>query len=179
MKVNMTFEAGDLYRWTAAVVRELRYSQQEEASNSRRNAIRFKSMLTQFIASNAFPFDVPALSAKYLEWKTKHGYPTRIGMLKGELLSSITVQPYPNNAWFTGVNPNAVDSGGKNWNLEGPSKLVLEYALYLEEGTRGTYRRGPQPARPIFRRTNEHYAESGLWRTEALRSLARFKGAWR
>jgi hypothetical protein len=148
-------------------------------------ATSYRNEVAKGISKGNFPFIVPSLSDSYVAWKASHGYPTGIGRLKGDLLNSLVVMRggaftgANEKGWFGGVNPNAIGAPGKNWNLDGPAKLVLEYGRYLEYGTKGTYRRGPQPARPIFGNMRKFFVSSGLMLKEAMKSLTKVRRAWR
>jgi hypothetical protein len=172
--LKVTFIASDYHRWMSALKRAQRTAIDQTQTATRHMAIGYKNLLSQFISTNSFPFDIPGLSKDYLDWKREHGFPTRIGMLKGELLASITAFPL-NKGWFGGVDPRAIGSAGKNWSLTSKRRnLILEYALWLEEGNR----KGKQPPRPIFERSSEYYA-SNKWMDEGNRALRRIRQSWR
>jgi len=128
-------------------------------------ALEYKDEVSKVIASQAFHKPLAPLSVKYRDWKAAHGFPTSIGILKRDLLQSLivlkeSVRAY--GAYYGGVDPSASDQGGKNWYLQGASKKIITYAIWLEEGRGPTKTGGAQPARPIFKDTREFYAK-GPW----------------
>lgn len=172
--IKITFIARDFNSWVSAVHRVRNKTIDQTQTMTRHMAIDYKNLLARFISTNAFPFDLPNLSKEYVNWKREHGFPTRIGMLKGELLAHLTTYPLK-KGWFGGVDPRAIGSAGKNWSLKSKRRnLILEYAWWLEEGNRG----GKQPPRPIFRKTTEHYVNNG-WVNQGFKALNRIKNSWR
>lgn len=183
--IYVTFKSVDYERFKRAIARVRRTVYAQADVVTRYMAIDYKNKVAQAIASNNFPFAVPGLSADYLAWKASHGFPTRIGTLKGDLLGSLTVlrggqfTAANEKGWFGGVHPNAIGSSGKNWSLDGPAKLVIEYGTYLEKGTRGTPRRQAQPPRPIFKRMREYYIASGQMLQQGQKALRRVRSQWK
>ncbi len=124
----------------------------------RLGAIEYKNLVIRAISTNNFVGTVPDLKESYKSWKAKHGFPTKIGILKHDLLNNIQAFKVP-KGWFGGVEPSTSDSGGKNWRLQGPSKLIVKYAIWLEEGNRRG-RRDYQAPRPIFMPIANQYAQN-------------------
>jgi len=172
--IKITFIARDYNRWMSAVRRINNMAIDQTQTMTRHMAIDYKNLLARFISTNAFPFDLPTLSRVYVEWKREHGLPTRIGILKGELLANLTTYPL-RLGWFGGVDPRAMGSPGKNWSLKTSRRnLILQYAWWLEEGNR----EGKQKPRPIFRKTKEYYVDNG-WLKQGVRALGRIRNSWR
>lgn len=159
-RIYYFFDPKDFKRWTSAVLRLARFAQSQENDLPRHCAIDYKNLVSTVIATQNFPKKVPDLSESYAEWKRTHGFPMRIGILKNDLLSNIITRK-DKDGWYSGVHPEAMGSGNKNWSLRGPSKRIVQYAIWLEEGRGRTPTSGPQPARPIFIPTGKKYQKEG------------------
>jgi hypothetical protein len=176
-RIYYYFDPNDFKRWTSAVLRIMRFVKSQENDLPRYGAIDYKNMVSRVISTQDFGRRLPALSKSYADWKKSHGFPLRIGILKFDLLSNIITRK-EKDGWYSGVHPEARDSGGKNWSLRGPSKRIVQSAIWLEEGRGRTPTSGPQPARPIFIPTAKRYKKEGwLKRHEVARR--RLMSKWR
>ncbi len=164
----------DYQRWLAAVTRLETEMEGTVSEYNRINATKYRNLVIQNIMSQKFAPDYKPLSLRYVEWKIKHGFPMSHWILKGDLLRNIIVQRAASQRtdWESGPDPVALDSGGKNWALNGPAKLISKYAAWGEYGT------SKQPPRPIFAPTTYEF-QTTYWQVEADRVLKKIQGKWR
>lgn len=159
MRLYISFKGSDLSRYAAALIR-LESDVPKIADNMcRYGAIEYKTQVIGAIATQNFVTRVPKLRKKYLDWKVSHGFGTQIGVLGHDLLANIVAMPWVGGGWFGGVDPNARDTGNKNWGLRGPSNLIAKYACWLEEGNRDG-RPDRQVRRPIFMPIAKRYVKT-------------------
>jgi hypothetical protein len=176
MRLYINFKTHDFMRYIGALSRIETTLPKTADDMCRYGAIDYKTEVTVVIATQNFVTRVPKLKKKYLEWKVEHGFPQRIGILKYDLLNNIKAIKVQ-DGWFGGVDPNARDSGGKNWSLRGPSNLVAKYAVWLEEGNR-LGKPDQQRPRRIFMPIAKRYAKTGyIKRVEQARD--RMARQWR
>jgi hypothetical protein len=134
----------------------------EEDRLPRVSSYGYRNEVSRVISSQDFHKNVPALSTSYRTWKALHGFPVSIGILKRDLLQNLTVMRMGRGVYYSGVDPTANDEGRKNWYLNGASKRIITYAIWLEEGRGPTKTGGPQPPRPIFIPTANWFADN-VW----------------
>ena len=158
MKLYISFKGVDFSRYVTALNR-LQADVPKIADNMcRYGAIEYKTLVTGAIAMQNFVTRVPKLKKSYMEWKILHGLTPRIGILDHDLLNNIIAYQVP-GGWFGGVDPNASDSGGKNWGRKGQSNPIVKYATWLEEGNRMGEPDVQRP-RPIFMPIAKRYAKT-------------------
>jgi hypothetical protein len=159
MRLYVSFKASDFNRYVAALGRMTTDVPLIADSMCRYGAIEYKTEVIRAIITGNFATRVPRLTEKYLEWKKAHSFPSGIGRLKDDLISSIGTYEIA-TGWFSGVDPIGFDTGGKNWGLSGPSKLISKYAVWLEEGNREGEPDRQKPRR-IFMPIARRYAKTG------------------
>ena len=115
----------------------------------------------------------PPYSERYGNWKKKYGwqgYPSP-WRLKGDLVKSLGAYKF-GEGYIGGVEPGAMDSGGKSWfgkgksGAKGPSKSIEMYGRVGEN------------RRPVFTPTMEEYAKDG-WQKRGDEMLKRIEADWR
>lgn len=98
-------------------------------------------------------------SPHYKAWKDSEGFGNKFWKLQGDLeraTGSHRIKETKNTCeYLGGVKAGARDSGGKNWELKGPSKEIVTYGKWMEFGRRG------QPARPLFGPMARKYYRTG------------------
>jgi len=115
----------------------------------------------------------PAYSKRYRNWKYEYGwmgYPAP-WKLRGDLVKSLGAYRLA-DGYIGGVEPGAMDSGGKSWFGEGkaggkgPSKPIEMYGRVEEN------------RRPIFGPSMNEYAKDG-WLKRGDEMLKRIEADWR
>ena len=115
----------------------------------------------------------PAYSERYGGWKKKYGwqgYPSP-WKLRGDLVKSLGSYRL-GDGYLGGVQPGAMDSGGKSWHGKGKA------------GPKGNsksiemYGRVEEKRRPVFTPTMEEYAKDG-WQKRGDEMLKRIEADWR
>ena len=118
----------------------------------------------------------PAYSKRYRNWKYEYswqGYPSP-WRLKGDLVKSLGAYKF-GEGYIGGVEPGAMDSGGKSWDgkgklgAKGDSKPIEMYGRVGEYGKK---------KRPVFTPTMEEYAKDG-WQKRGDEMLKRIEADWR
>jgi|FLOH01.1.fsa_nt_gi hypothetical protein len=115
----------------------------------------------------------PAYSKRYRNWKYEYGwmgYPSP-WRLRGDLMRSLGSYRY-GDGYLGGVQPGAMDSGGKSWfgkGRLGPSGKIKSIEMYgnVEEARR-----------PLFEPTMEEYAGAG-WLKRGDEMLGKIESRWR
>lgn len=169
MNLYISFKANDFNRYMSALTRLDSYVPKIADNMCRYGAIEYKTELLQAFSTQNFATRIPKLRKKYLQWKIEHGFPRDIGRLRGDLFNSIGVFRWWDSAggtgttmmgWLGGVDPTKFDGGGKNWALKGPSKMVVKYGMWFEEGNRFG-QPDYQAPRPVFTSTGRRYIRLG------------------
>ena len=115
----------------------------------------------------------PAYTDRYSKWKQKYGwmgYPSP-WRLRGDLMRSLGSYRY-GNGYLGGVQPGAMDSGGKSWfgkGRLGPSGKIKSIEMYgnVEE-----------ERRPLFGPTMDEYAGAG-WLKRGDEMMGKIEARWR
>jgi len=115
----------------------------------------------------------PAYSKRYRNWKYEYGwqgYPSP-WRLRGDLVKSLGSHRYK-EGYLGGVQPGAMDSGGKSWfgkgrqGPKGPSKSIEMYGRVEEN------------RRPLFAPAMAEYKKDG-WQKRADAMLKRMEADWK
>ena len=160
--IQARFNPYDYRKWMASATALRSLVKIEEDRLPRISSYGYRNEVSKVISSQNFHQKVPALSASYRVWKSKHGFPLSIGILKRDLLQNLVVMRMSRGLYYSGVDPTASDEGKKNWYLNGAPKKIITYATWLEVGRGRTSTGGPQPARPIFIPTANWFADN-VW----------------
>jgi hypothetical protein len=115
----------------------------------------------------------PGYSMRYRNWKYEYGwmgYPSP-WRLRGDLMRSLGSYRY-GDGYLGGVQPGAMDSGGKSWfgkGRLGPSGKIKSIEMYgnVEEARR-----------PLFEPTMDEYAGAG-WLKRGDEMLGKIEARWR
>lgn len=115
----------------------------------------------------------PAYSKRYRNWKYEYGwmgYPSP-WRLRGDLTQSLGAYRF-GSGYLGGVQPGAMDSGGKSWygkGSKGPVGKIKSIEMYgnIEEDRR-----------PLFEPTMEEYAKEG-WPKRGDEMLQKIEARWR
>jgi len=114
-----------------------------------------------------------AYSKRYRNWKYEYswsGYPAP-WRLRGDLVKSLGAYRF-GDGYIGGVQPGAMDTGGKSWfgkgkeGPKGPSKSIEMYGRVEEH------------RRPVFKPAKEEYAKDG-WIKRGNELLKRIGAEWR
>lgn len=158
--IRAKFNPYDYRRWMSRITGLRTMVKLEQDLLPQTLSYQYRNEVSRVISQQDFHKSVPALSSSYRDWKAGHGFPTSIGILKRDLLQNLTVLKEGRGWYYSGVDPTAMDQGGKNWYLQGAPKRIITYAIWLEEGRDRTHNSAAQPARPIFIPTALWFADN-------------------
>ena len=137
-------------------------------------AVDYYQLVTEKIMKRNRPS--PAYSKRYRNWKYEYGwsgYPSP-WRLRGDLVKSLGSYRYK-EGYLGGVQPGAMDSGGKSWfgkgkeDPKGPIKPIEMYGRVEEYGKK---------KRPVFEPAMEEYKKDG-WVKRQDEMLKRLEADWR
>ena len=198
--IRTVFIPSQLTRLNNALQRVLVTATREARGNPRRASQKFAINLIQSIASQRWSAGWAPLSSRYAKWKAEHGFSMKTWQMKADLIHSIKSMPFDGElvgsqkrgaaqgsigkrrtfSYMAGIPSNAIDSGGKNWGLNGPRRRIAWYARMLEYGRppSGGKFGGAQPARPLFQPEFELF-RGRTFHGYLLQSRRIIMGAWK